>query len=237
LVFVRIIGSIHDSTIGKVAFLRNIYIIHDTMKLTIEKRTDKAVDLRGAGKVPAVFYGPKAASTPVSVSEAEFMRVWKEAGESTVVTLTGADEDHDALIHDVTVDPISDRVTHVDFYVIEKGKKVSVAVPLEFVGEAPAVKTYGGTLIKVMHELEIEALPKDLPHEITVDVSTLVTLDDQIKVSDIKLPSGVESTVDGEEVVALVNAAKEETEDAPTTIDMSAIETSVQKGKKEEEEI
>ncbi len=207
------------------------------MKLTIEKRTEKAMDMRGAGKVPCVFYGPKAASTPVSVSEAEFMKVWKEAGESTVITLTGVGEDQDVLIHDVTVDAITEKVNHVDFYVIEKGKKVSVAVPLEFTGEAPAVKTFGGTLIKVMHEVEIEALPKDLPHEIIVDVSSLKTLDDQIKVSDINLPAGVEVLVDGEEVVALVNAAKEETEEAPATIDMSTIETSVQKGKKEEEEI
>ncbi|MBU3668934.1 MAG: 50S ribosomal protein L25 [Candidatus Taylorbacteria bacterium] len=207
------------------------------MKLTIEKRTEGVTEVRAAGKIPAVFYGPKAASTPVSVSESEFMKAFKAAGESTVITLTGVDEDHDALIHDIKKDPVTDKVTHVDFYVIEKGKKVQVAVPLEFVGEAPAAKTLGGTLIKVMHELEIEALPKDLPHVIEVDVSVLKTFDDQIKVSDIKLPAGVTSEVDADEVVALVNAAKEETEDAPTTIDMSAIETSVQKGKKEEEEI
>ncbi len=205
------------------------------MKLTIEKRTGNGSSAREVGKIPAVFYGPKAASTPISVNESEFMRVWKVAGESTVVTLTGVDEDHDTLIHDVSKDAVTDKVTHVDFYVIEKGKKVAVAVPLEFVGEAPAAKTLGGTLIKVMHEVEIEALPKDLPHSIEVDVSVLATFDDQIKVSDLKVPAGVEVTSDADEVVALVNEAKEEVEEAPTTIDMSAIETSVQKGKKEEE--
>lgn len=207
------------------------------MKLTIEKRTDEVSKVRAEGKIPAVFYGPKAASTPITVSESEFMKAWREAGESTVLTLTGVDEDHDALIHDVTRDPVTEKVTHIDFYVIEKGKKVQVAVPLEFTGEAPAAKTLGGTLIKVMHEIEIEALPAALPHSIEVDVSVLKTFEDQITVADIKLPAGVVSMMDAEEVVAVVNAAKEETEDAPTTIDMSAIETSVQKGKKEEEEI
>lgn len=207
------------------------------MKLTIEKRTDEVSKVRAEGKIPAVFYGPKAASTPITVSESEFMKAWREAGESTVLTLTGVDEDHDALIHDVTRDPVTEKVTHIDFYVIEKGKKVQVAVPLEFIGEAPAAKTLGGTLIKVMHEIEIEALPAALPHSIEVDVSVLKSFEDQITVADIKLPAGVVSMMDAEEVVAVVNAAKEETEDAPTTIDMSAIETSVQKGKKEEEEI
>jgi large subunit ribosomal protein L25 len=207
------------------------------MKLTIEKRTQEASKTRTSGKIPAVFYGPKAVSTPITINESDFMKAWKVAGESTVITLTGVDEDHDALIHDITKDPVTEKVTHVDFYIIEKGKKVSVAVPLEFVGEAPAAKTLGGTLIKVMHEIEIEALPKDLPHSIEVDVSVIATFDIQIKVQDIKLPVGVVSMVDGDEVVALVNAAKDEVEEAPATIDMSAIETSVQKGKKEEEEI
>ncbi len=207
------------------------------MKLTIEKRTEEASQVRATGKIPGVFYGPKADSTPITVIESEFMKAWREAGESTVITLTGIGEEHDALIHDIQKDPVTEKVTHVDFYVIEKGKKVQVAVPFEFVGEAPAAKTLGGTLIKVMHEIEIEALPKDLPHEITVDVSVLKTFEDQIKIKDITLPAGVVATTDADEVVALVNAPKEETEDAPTTIDMSSIETSVQKGKKEEEEI
>ncbi|HEY1037201.1 MAG TPA: 50S ribosomal protein L25 [Candidatus Paceibacterota bacterium] len=206
------------------------------MKLTIEKRSGDAASVRAQGKVPGVFYGPKATPTSIAANSSEFNRIWREAGESTVITLTGVDEDHDALIHDIQKDAVSGEIKHVDFYIIEKGKKVEVAIPLEFVGEAPAVKAFGGTLIKVMHELEIEALPKDLPHAIEVDISSLVDLDAQIKVSDIKLPKGVEAKVDAEEVVALVNAAKEETEEAPTSIDMSAIGLSDQKGKKDDEE-
>lgn len=206
------------------------------MKLTIQKRTETADAVRATGNIPAVFYGPKAESTPITVNGPEFIKVWRQAGESSVITLTGLGEDHDALIHDISKDPVKDTVTHVDFYVIEKGKKVQVAVPLEFVGEAPAVKTLSGVLIKVIHELEIEAMPKDLPHAIEVDISSLVDFDAQIKVSDIKLPAGVTAEIDGDEVVALVSAPKEETEEAPTTIDMSSIGISEERGKKEEEE-
>lgn len=208
------------------------------MKLAIQKRDQEGASaLRAAGSIPAVFYGPKVASTSVSVKSSDFIKVWKEAGESSVITLSGVGEDHDALIHDISKDPVTSEVTHVDFYVIEKGKKVQVAIPLEFVGESSAVKTLGGSLIKVMHELEIEALPKDLPHSIEVDISVLTNFDAQIKVSDVVLPSGVTAVVEAEEVVALVSAPKEESEEESGPIDMSAIEISEKKGKKEEEEI
>lgn len=207
------------------------------MKLTIQKRAEDAATVRASGNIPGVFYGPKVSSTPISVNGPEFIKVWRQAGESSVITLTGVDEDHDALIHDISKDPVTDIVTHVDFYVIEKGKKVQVAVPLEFVGEAAAVKTLGGSLIKVLHELEIEAMPKDLPHAIEVDISALVDFEAQIKVSDIKLPAGVTATVDADEVVALVSAPKEEKEEESGPIDMASIGISEERGKKEEEEI
>jgi large subunit ribosomal protein L25 len=207
------------------------------MKLTIQNRTEDAAAVRATGNIPAVFYGPKAASTPITVNGPEFMKVWRQAGESSVVTLTGLGEDHDALIHDISKHPVKDTVTHVDFYVIEKGKKVQVAVPLEFIGESAAVKTLGGVLIKVIHELEIEAMPKDLPHAIEVDISSLVDFDAQIKVFDIKLPSGVMAQIDADEVVALVSAPKEEVEEVTAPIDMASIGISEERGKKEEEEI
>jgi len=214
------------------------------LKLAIEKREAKASSATGGAqtagskttKIKAVFYGPKVASTSIFVNESDFIKVFREAGESTVVTLTGGTEEHDTLIHDVKRDPVSDRVIHIDFYVMEKGKKVEVSVPLDFTGEAPAVKL-GGNLIKVLHEIEIEAFPKDLPHSIEVDVSSIVDFDTQIKVGDLKLPAGVTAKTDADEVVALAAAAKEEVEEVAAPIDMSAIEISEKKGKKEEEEI
>jgi large subunit ribosomal protein L25 len=146
------------------------------------------------------------------------------------VTLVGVGEEKDALIHDVERDPVTGAVRHVDFYVLEKGKKVEVEVPLTFVGISPAVKDMGGTLVKVMHKLAIEALPKDLPRAIEVDIAALVTFESKIHVKDLVLPSGVEAKTNSEEVVALVAEYKEEVEETIAPIDLSAIEVE-KKGK------
>jgi len=204
------------------------------LKLITEKR-EGGKTVEGA-KIPAVFYGPKAESTPIWVNEIELLKVWKEAGESTVVTLSYEGVEHDTLIHEIDREPVKGKIRHVDFYVLEKGKKVEIAVPLEFVGVSEAVKTLGGSLVKVLYEVEIEAMPKDLPHNLEVDISSLVDFDSQIHAGDIKLPSGVTLKTDTDEVIALVAEAKEEEVEAPTEIDMSAIEVTDKKGKKDDEE-
>lgn len=191
--------------------------------------------IRQEGFLPAVFYGRKEASTPISIKETDFMKVWKQAGESSIVTLECAGESHDSLIHDVSVDPVKGNVVHVDFYVIEKGKKVTVDVPLTFVGVAPAQKDLGGSLVKVMHELPIEAEAKNLPHEIEVDVSVLTGFESRIFARDLKLPTGVVLAGNPDEIVALVNVVQEEKVEEAAPVDLSSIELSDAKGKKEEE--
>jgi large subunit ribosomal protein L25 len=206
------------------------------LSLTVEKRDLKvgAEKVRKASQMPAVYYGPKQASTPVSVPLSEFKKVWKKAGESSVIILKDGTEEHEALIHEIDVHPVSGEPRHADFYVIEKGKKISVAVPLVFSGVSPAVKDKGAILIKVMREIEIEAAPKDLPHDLTVDISSLVEFNDTIHAKDLKLPSGVELKVNPDEVVASVAEAKEEVVEAAAPIDMSAIEVEA-KGKEAKE--
>jgi large subunit ribosomal protein L25 len=189
--------------------------------------------LRKAGKIPAVFYGPKEKSTPISIKETEFKKVWKEAGESSIIVLKHGTEEHEALIQDVDIHPVSGVAQHADFYVIEKGKKLEVSVPLEFVGVSPAVKDLGGILVKVIHEMEIEALPKDLPKEINVDISALTGLDSQILARDIKLPAGVELKINPEDVIAAIAVAKEEIEEPTKSIE--DIEVVGAKGKEEVE--
>lgn len=205
------------------------------LKLKASKRdtAQKPEEIRAAGSIPAVFYGPKEAAQAVTVSYSEFDKVFKEAGESTLVILDVDGTEHETLVHDVDYHPVRGTISHVDFYVIEKGKKVQVHVPLEFVGVAPAEKTLGGTLVKVMHEVEVEAMPKDLPHEIEVDIASLETFDSQIHASDIKLPSGVVLVTEAEEVIALVQAPNEESDEPAEAIDISKIEIE-KKGKKEE---
>ena len=165
----------------------------------------------------------------------EFKKAFKTAGESAILILKGLDEDKEVLVHEVDFEPVKGEPRHVDFYAIERGKKLTVTVPLEFVGESQAVKGLGGVLVKVMHELEIEVLPRDLPQHIDVDISAIVDFDTSIHVSDLKLPEGVEVTADAEEVVALANEAVEEVFEEPEAVDMDAIEVE-EKGKKEEGE-
>lgn len=207
--------------------------------LTLEaKKRDtlgkKVKAIRDDGGLPAVMYGPKEATTPITIPAKEFGVVWKEAGETTVVSLKMEGGDKDVMIHEVSVDPVKGTPLHVDFYAIEKGKKIEVSVPLEFVGTPPAVKELGGTLVKVLHELEVEALPTNIPHELTVDVSGLVDFESHIAVKDISLPEGVEAKVDPEETVALVAEPKEEEEEEEAPVDFSQVEVE-KKGKQEEE--
>lgn len=206
-----------------------------TLKADIRDAKSNTQALRKAGHLPAVFYGKKEASTPISLKHADFVKVWKEAGESTVVTLDTPAGEKESLIHEVELDPVTGNPTHADFYVFEKGKKVEVSLPIEFVGVSAAVKDLGGTLMKVMHELKIEAEPKNLPHNIEVDISSLSAFGDQILASDLKLPNGVELKEKPEEVVATVAAPREEKEEEVAAPDLSTIEVSEERGKKEEE--
>lgn len=203
------------------------------LKIESREATEKNVQLRKNGYLPAVFYGAKEKSTPIKLKSGDFISVYDIVGESSIINLKLDSENHEALIHDVQFDAISGQPIHADFYVIEKGKKIEVAVPINFIGDSPAEKNLGGILVKVIHELDIKALPKDLPQHIDVDISSLVDFDSQIKTSNIKLPEGVELNIDPNEVVALVQEPKEESEEAPVEFDPNAIEVE-EKGKKEE---
>ncbi len=190
--------------------------------------------LRKAGKVPAVFYGAGKKSTSISISNIEFKKIWRQAGESSAVKVKAGDDDVDALIHEVQVDPVTDEPIHVDFLAIDMKKKIKVKVELVFEGVSEAVKSGIGNLVKVLHEIEIEALPKDLPHNLIVDISKLETLADTVLISDIKLPAGVVTITSGADVVASIVAQVEEKEEVVAPVDLSAIEVE-KKGKKEEE--
>src|SRR3989338_10644640 len=141
--------------------------------LPVEKRdakSPKAPELRRAGKLPAVVYGAHQEATAIAVDARCCAKVLRDAGESSIVTLSGLGEGELAtLIHEVDLDPLTHLPRHADFYTVTKGQMVEVAVPLEFIGESPAVKA-GANLVRVLHELPLEADPVNLPHEIIVDI-------------------------------------------------------------------
>ena len=207
-----------------------------TLKAEIRDKTDKLDRIRKAGRVPAVFYGKKEASTAISIPQIDFLKVWKAAGESSVITLETPKGIKESLIQDVDLDPLTGIPRHADFYVFEKGHKVEVELSLEFTGISPAVKDLGGMFVKVLYKLKVEAMPKDLPHGINVDISSLVSFGDQILARDIVLPAGIKLKENPEEVVSLVSAPREEKEDeAAEPVDLSEIEVE-KKGKEEEAE-
>jgi large subunit ribosomal protein L25 len=183
--------------------------------LSVQPRGDQSNnDIRAKGAVPAVFYGPKEKSTAITINSRELERVWKEAGETTIVRLAGIGEDKDALFKDVQFHPVTGKVIHADFYIIEKGKKVEIAVPLHFEGVAPAEKA-GHILVKALHEIEIKVAPAELPHHLIVDVTKLENVGDHIVAKDIILPPSAELKTDPQEIVASITEFVEEKEVAP----------------------
>jgi large subunit ribosomal protein L25 len=180
----------------------------ETLKLEVLERTEAGKDLaalRASGYIPAVQYGHKKEAVNLSVKEIDFKKVFKAAGESTLVELVlGGKKGINVLVHDVQVDPLSGRFTHIDFYQVNMDEKIETDVALDFVGDAPAVKAHGGVLIRNLDEVKVQCLPKDLPHSFVIDLAQLVDFDSQIKVSDIKLPAGVEMLETLEAIVATV---------------------------------
>ena len=189
------------------------------------------------GIIPAVFYGKKQVSTPISINLADFLKIWKQAGESSVISLNGTEGNFDVLIHDMDKHPVTGVIRHVDFYVFEKGKKIEVSIPLEFIGVSPAVKELSMNLVKVLREIKVSASPENLPHSIDVDISSLTDVDSNISAKDILLPKGVTLEEDPDEIVVSVSGPKLEELDEPSVApDLSSIEVA-KKGKKEEEEV
>ena len=208
------------------------------LELQTEKREifgKKLKPFRKQGKLPAVLYGPKEKSQPLFVSLKDFKKLWKEVGESTVIQLNLEKSRKEVLIQEVAVDPIKDEPVHVDFYAVQMDKPIQAAIALEFSGISPAVKNLGGVLVKVMHEIEVEALPKNLPHELVVEISKLEKFEDKILAKDIILPEGVKLIANPEEVIALVEEPREE-EIAPAAEEKISFEEIEVAGAKEKEE-
>jgi len=191
-----------------------------TLEVTARVANESAESLRKRGAVPAVFYGPKQEATPIAVDALRLASVWKQAGETSIVTLKGIGEEKDTLIHDAQFHPVTGRLLHVDFYVLEKGKKVKIQIPLEFAGHAPAEKQ-GHIIVKTLHEVEIEVAPQEIPHNLTVDLSKLENVGDHITAREITLPASAALITSPDEIVASVKEFKEEAEEitpAPETV-------------------
>ncbi len=205
------------------------------MKLTAQQRDAGASldTLRAAGSIPAVCNG-SGESTVITLDSSEFAAVYKEAGTSSIIELEGVGDSKDVLIKEIQRHPVSEEVLHVEFYVTTKGETIEASVPLVFEGMAPAEKA-GGSISKILREVTVISLPRDLPSEVVVDMTQMTEVGDNILVKDLVLAEGVTVAEDPEEAVVTSSVAQEIVEEEVVTeIDMSAIE-SEQKGKGEEE--
>lgn len=188
----------------------------------------KVKGLRKQGKLPAILYGFNVPTTEIEINEREFKKAFKQAGESSILNLVLEGKSQPVLIHDVQRHYLNDQPIHVDFFAVNMAEKVKVKVPLHFVGESPAVKALGGTLVKNISEVEVECLPADLPQNIEIDISKLNTFEDAIRISDIKASGKFEIIANPEEVVANVAAPRSEEElkslEETVTEDVSKVE-------------
>jgi large subunit ribosomal protein L25 len=174
--------------------------------------------LRAVGIVPGVVYGRGEDSTNVQVDAKVFETLYRAAGRTSVVKLhlPGAKGTTSGFIKSVQRHPLSGRAIHVDYLLVNLSVEMEVDVPLVFTGEAPAVEETGGTLLHNLSSVRVKALPGDIPHEISVDVSGLDTLDAAIHVSDLGVDTEkVQILTDAETLVSAVVPPRVEVEEEP----------------------
>lgn len=191
-------------------------------------------------KIPAVLYGRGIKNENLWVDAKEFIKVFREVGESTLVDLQFGDEKRSVLIHDVQRHPLTGDFLHIDFYQVRMDEKIETDVEIVFIGVAPAVKELGGTFVKSLDKLPIRCLPGDLISHIDADISSLATFEDHIYVKDLKIPEAIEVLIDEETVVALVTPPRSQAEmdklDEEVEGDISQVEGMEEKEEGEEGE-
>jgi len=184
----------------------------ENLTLRAKKRTvlgKQNKRLREQGFIPAVVYGKKTNSCSLQVNSQDFKDVYKKAGDTDIIDLIiedgGKEQTKSVLVQDVSNHFLDGLPIHIDFYEVEMDKPITTNVPISFIGESPAVKL-GGILVKPMKEIEIEALPRDIPHEIFVDISMLTDFGQKLYVRDINLPPKVKALIDENATMVTVDA-------------------------------
>lgn len=206
------------------------------LSLKADTRTERGKRARAQGAVLAVLYGPKAKPVSLSVDKKEFEKVFSTAGESSLVTLEFGTDKTPVLIREVQRHPLSGDPIHADFYQPRLDQKIKIMVPLVLEGEAPAVKELEGTLIQNIHEVEVEALPQELPHEIAVNVAKLATFEDHILVKDLQVSSGVHILHPADAIIAQVVPAEKVEEELAKPVEENVQDVKVVKEEKKEKE-
>jgi large subunit ribosomal protein L25 len=206
----------------------------DELILRAEPRTvrgKKVGRLRREGLVPGVVYGPVLKETvSVSVNSREFSRLYNRVGHSTIFSLEWESQKQPVLIREVQVDPVRRDHLHIDFFAPNMNVSLRQLVPVVLVNHNPDAQ---GVLNTIVTEIEVEALPSDLPHQLEVDSNSLVAVGDTLKVSDIVAPAGVTILADADDTVATL--MPETVEEAPEEVEGEAAEEAAEGGDTEGE--
>jgi large subunit ribosomal protein L25 len=212
----------------------------DSHKLKAEARTvvgKRVGALRRDGVLPAILYGTGISPQPIQLDAREARKALARVSAATLIDLEVGDEVHKVLVREVQRDVIRRDLRHVDFLKVAMDVAIRTEVPVELVGEAPAVKMLGGVLVSGVDEIEVEALPSDLPDRVSVDISILTKIDDAINVGDLFLGKGVKVLTDASEVVAhVIYQAVEEVEEVVEAVEVEAEPEVIERGRREEEE-
>lgn len=194
------------------------------LKAEERKLTGRKVKrLRKEGLLPANVYGKKVKSIAITLKESEFLPVYKEAGETGLIELDLGKEKKAVLVANLQHDPVSDRIVHVDLHQVDLKEKVTAEVPVELTGESPAEKQAIGTVVQQIFEIEVEALPTDLPEHFVVDISKLEEVDQAIYVKDLDIDKGkVEVKAELEAIVAKVEPPQKEEVVEPVAAEVPA---------------
>lgn len=197
--------------------------------------------LRKSGLTPATIYGNKFEPVSIEMSSLELNKLFEHAGESSLVEIIIAQDKYPVIFKNPQFHPVSGDLIHIDCYKVNLKEKITTTVPVELIGESLAVKN-GNTLMQILDEIEIEALPSDLPEKIEIDISTLVEVDNKIVVSEINIDRNlIEVKNDPEQVVVIIEAPRVEEEPvateevAPADVPATAQKTEEEKAAKEAE--
>lgn len=204
---------------------------------TREKLGKSVKTLRAEGLIPAELYGHGLENIHLMVDGKEFRKVFKTAGENTVIELLVGKDKLNALVHGIQKNHLTGVVDHIDFYQVRMDEVITTKIPVEFMGDAPAVKEQGGILNKTTIEIEVTALPAELPHSMQVDLSVLKEINQSIYVKDLSVPKGVKIEIDPDTVIVSVALpmAEEPIEQAPVDVSAVKVESEEKKAEREKE--
>jgi len=212
----------------------------EKINLSAEQRKilgKKVKSLRKEGKIPANIFGKDFKSKSLTVEEADFRKVFKEAGETGVINVKVGTDAYPALVHSVQFEPRTDGLLHVDFHKVNLKEKITTHVPITMEGESPAEKSGVGLILQTINELEIESLPTDIPSEIKIDASKLEEVGQSIHVKDLKIDRDkVEVKNDPEDTVITVQTAEMKEEETTEEVSPEDVEATAEKGEAEETE-